>query len=73
MIILCILQELPLAEAKIPRIGSPQSLSDSLDSSHCHPRTTTPQHAFHVVKKYKVRVHVGYTFHLRGRYKDSVI
>lgn len=58
MIILCLLQELPLAEAKIPRIGSPQSHSDSLDSSYCHPRTTAPQHAFHVIKKYKVMVHV---------------
>jgi hypothetical protein len=28
---LYLLQELPLAEAKIPRIDSPQSFSDSLD------------------------------------------
>ncbi|KDR20318.1 U3 small nucleolar RNA-associated protein 4 homolog [Zootermopsis nevadensis] len=53
-------KELPLAEAKIPRVGSPQSLSDSLDSSQCHPRTTTPQHAFHVIKKYKHLVHVDW-------------
>jgi hypothetical protein len=49
-----LLQELPLAEAKIPRIDSPHSFSDSLDSSQGHPRTAAPQHAFHVIKKYKV-------------------
>jgi hypothetical protein len=43
-----------LAEAKIPRIGSPQSFSDSPDSSQGHPRMASPQYAFHVIKKYKV-------------------
>jgi hypothetical protein len=52
--VLFLLQELPLAEAKIPRIDSPQLFSDSLDSSQGHPRTAAPQHAFHVIKKYKV-------------------
>jgi hypothetical protein len=51
---LFLLQELPLAEAKIPRIDSPQSFSDSMDSSQGHPRTAAPQNAFHVIKKYKV-------------------
>jgi hypothetical protein len=54
MVGLFLLQELPLAEAKIPRIDSPQSFADSLDSSQGHPLTATPQHAFHVIKKYKV-------------------
>lgn len=43
-----------MAEAKIPRIGSPQSFSDSPDSSQGHPRMASPQCAFHVIKKYKV-------------------
>jgi len=43
-----------LAEAKIPRIGSPPSFSDSPDSSQGHPRMASPQYAFHVIKKYKV-------------------
>ncbi|XP_069701427.1 U3 small nucleolar RNA-associated protein 4 homolog isoform X2 [Periplaneta americana] len=53
-------KELPLVEAKIPRIGSPKSMSDSMDSSHVHPRITDPQHAFHVIKKYKHLVHLGW-------------
>jgi hypothetical protein len=43
-----------LAEAKIPRIGSPQSFLDSPDSSQGHPRMASTQYAFHVIKKYKV-------------------
>jgi hypothetical protein len=43
-----------LAEAKIPRIGSPQPFSDSPDSSQGHPRMASTQYAFHVIKKYKV-------------------
>lgn len=53
-------KELPLAEAKIPRIDSPHSFSDSLDSSQGHPRTVAPQHAFHVIKKYKHLVHLDW-------------
>lgn len=53
-------KELPLAEAKIPRIGSPQSFSDSPDSSQGHPRMASPQYAFHVIKKYKHLVHLDW-------------
>ncbi|PSN57688.1 hypothetical protein C0J52_00311 [Blattella germanica] len=49
-------KKLPLKEAKIPRIGSPHTTSDSLDGSH--PRTFTPQNAFHVIKKYKHLVYL---------------
>ncbi|KAJ9595879.1 hypothetical protein L9F63_012938, partial [Diploptera punctata] len=50
-------KELPEAEAKIPRIDSPHSTSDSLEGSRSHPRTSTPENAFHVIKKYKHLVH----------------
>ncbi|KAJ9599196.1 hypothetical protein L9F63_010327, partial [Diploptera punctata] len=50
-------KELPEAEAKIPRIDSPHSTSDSLEGSRSHPRTSTSENAFHVFKKYKHLVH----------------
>ncbi|KAK7793328.1 hypothetical protein R5R35_003064 [Gryllus longicercus] len=49
-------KDLPDSEAKIPRLDS--SHSDSMDSYPFHPRVNDPQHALHVIKKYKHLVHL---------------
>nr|CAD7460305.1 unnamed protein product [Timema tahoe] len=51
-------KDLPLAEAKIPRLES-SGMSDGVDSSNqSYPRTSSPQNAFHFIKKYKHLVHL---------------
>nr|CAD7202284.1 unnamed protein product [Timema douglasi] len=51
-------KDLPLAESKIPRLES-SGMSDGVDSSNQgYPRTSSPQHAFHFIKKYKHLVHL---------------
>ncbi|KAG8285601.1 U3 small nucleolar RNA-associated protein 4 [Homalodisca vitripennis] len=54
-------KNLPSPEAKIPRLVSSHShpVPDSGDNSNQYPPSDTPQHAFHVVKKYKHLVYMG--------------
>nr|CAD7418593.1 unnamed protein product [Timema poppensis] len=53
-----VVEDLPLAESKIPRLES-SGMSDGVDSSNQgYPRTSSPQHAFHFIKKYKHLVHL---------------
>lgn len=51
-------KEFPEVEAKIPRLG-PFIEENSTENSNQHPFSRTPQHAFHVIKKYKHLVYFG--------------
>ncbi|XP_014284862.1 U3 small nucleolar RNA-associated protein 4 homolog [Halyomorpha halys] len=51
-------KELPEVESKIPRLGTYID-DNTLENSNQHPFSNTPQHAFHVIKKYKHLVYFG--------------
>lgn len=51
-------KELAPAEAKIPRLDPPLKTDEA--EQRAHPGTSSPEHAFHVIKRYKHLVYFGW-------------